>query len=211
MHVLLINGSPREKGCTYTALSEIAHTLEQEGVGAEILHIGSSPIQGCIACGQCWRSESGRCAHGEDIVNVILEKAADADGFVFGSPVYYASANGALICAMDRMFYAGSQAAFAFKPAACVVSARRAGATAALDQLNKYLPISGMPMAPSQYWNMVHGNTPAEVRRDEEGLQIMRVLARNMAWLLRSIEAGKKAGLPLPIPEEPRLSTNFIR
>ena len=209
MHVLLINGSPNEKGCTYTALYEIAQTLEQEGVSTEIFHIGSTPIRGCTACGHCRRSGSGRCAHDQDIVNVILEKAEAADGFVFGSPVYYASANGAMICAMDRMFFAGN--AFAHKPAACVVSARRGGTTAALDQLNKYLPISGMPMAPSVYWNMVHGNTPEEVRQDKEGLQIMRVLARNMAWLLRSIEAGKKAGVALPAPEGTRLRTSFIR
>ena len=209
MHVLLINGSPREKGCTYTALSEIAQTLQKEGAGTEILHIGSAPIRGCTACAQCKRTGSGRCAFGEDIVNVILEKAEAADGFVFGSPVYYASANGAMISVMDRMFYAGK--AFAHKPAACVVSARRGGTTAALDQLNKYLAIAGMPMAPSMYWNMVHGHTPEDVRQDEEGLQIMRVLGRNMAWLLRCIQAGKKAGIALPTLDEPRLRTNFIR
>ena len=208
MNVLLINGSPREKSCTYTALNEIAHTLQKEGIGAEILHIGSAPIRGCSACAQC-KTGSGRCAYGGDIVNVILEKAETADGFVFGSPVYYASANGAMISAMDRAFYAGKT--FSHKPAACVVSTRRAGATAALDQLNKYLPISGMPMVPSLYWNMVHGSTPEDVGKDEEGLQIMRMLARNMAWLLRSIEAGKKAGIAPPALGEPRLRTNFIR
>ena len=208
MQVLLINGSPNEKGCTYTALYEVARTLETEGIGAEIQHIGSAPIRGCQACGLCKRSGNSRCAHDRDVVNEILGKAETADGFVFGSPVYYASANGAMICTMDRMFFAGS--CFTYKPAACVVSARRAGTTAALDQLNKYLPISGMPTVPSQYWNMVHGHTPEDVRRDEEGLQIMRVLARNMAWLLRSIEAGKKAGVPLPKPEDTRQITNFI-
>jgi len=209
MHVLLVNGSPHEKGCTYTALCEIAQTLQKEGISTEILHIGTEPIRGCTACRHCKQSGSGRCAYDQDIVNVILEKAEAADGFVFGSPVYYASANGAMICAMDRMFFAGN--AFAHKPAACVVSARRGGTTAALDQLNKYLPISGMPMAPSVYWNMVHGNTPEEVCQDEEGLQVMRVLAHNMAWLLRCIHAGKQAGVPLPTLDEPRLRTSFIR
>ena len=209
MHVLLINGSPREQGCTYTALHEVAQTLRKEGVGTEILHIGNAPIRGCTACARCKQSGSGRCAYGDDIVNVILEKAEAADGFIFGSPVYYAGANGAMIAAMDRMFYAGK--AFVHKPAACVVSARRAGTTAALDQLNKYLLVAGMPIAPSMYWNMVHGNTPDDVRQDEEGLQTMRVLARNVAWLLRCIEAGKKAGIPPPALNEPRLRTNFIR
>lgn len=209
MHVLLINGSPHEKGCTYTALSEIAQTLRKEGVSSEILHIGSTPIRGCTACGQCRKTSSGRCAFGDDVVNVILEKAEAADGFVFGSPVHYASASGAMTSAMDRAFYAGKS--FAHKPGACVVSARRAGTTAALDQLNKYLPISGMPTVPSLYWNMVHGYTPEDVGKDEEGLQIMRMLARNMAWLLRSIEAGKKAGIAPPVLDEPRLRTNFIR
>ncbi|MCL2545010.1 MAG: flavodoxin family protein [Clostridia bacterium] len=209
MHVLLINGSPRERGCTYTALSEVAQTLQKEGAGTEILHIGAAPIRGCTACAHCKRSGSGRCAYDGDIVNAILEKAETADGFVFGSPVYYAGANGAMICAMDRMFYAGK--AFTHKPAACVVSARRAGTTAALDQLNKYLPIAGMPMAPSMYWNMVHGHTPEDVRQDEEGLQVMRVLGRNMVWLLRCIEAGKKAGIAPPALDEPRVRTNFIR
>ncbi|MCL2811192.1 MAG: flavodoxin family protein [Clostridia bacterium] len=209
MHVLLINGSPREKGCTYTALNEVAQTLQKEDIGTDIIHIGAEPIRGCTACVHCKQSGSGRCVYGNDIVNVILGKAETADGFIFGSPVYYAGANGAMISVMDRMFFAGN--CFAHKPAGCVVSARRAGTTAALDQLNKYLPISGMPMAPSMYWNMVHGHTPEDVRQDEEGLQIMRVLGRNMAWLLRCIQAGKKAGIALPTLDEPRLRTNFIR
>jgi len=209
MHVLLINGSPREKSCTYTALNEVAQALQKEGVGTEILHIGSEPIRGCTACAGCKHSGSGRCAYDGDIVNVILEKAEAADGFIFGSPVYYAGANGAMISVMDRIFFAGN--CFACKPAACVVSARRAGTTAALDQLNKYLPISGMPMVPSVYWNMVHGHTPEDVRQDEEGLQIMRALGLNMAWLLRSIEAGKRAGVAPPVLNETRLRTNFIR
>lgn len=159
MKVLLINGSPHAEGCTYTALCEIAVTLEEQGVGTEIFHIGTKPISGCIACGCCRKSGLCRCVFDGDSVNAALDKAEQADGFVFGSPVHYAGASGAITSFLDRCFYANS-AAFAFKPGACVLSCRRGGATAAFDQLNKYLTISNMPVVSSSYWNIVHGSTP---------------------------------------------------
>lgn len=207
MKVLLLNGSPHAKGCTFTALSEVAKELETQGIQMEILQIGTQPVRGCIGCRRC--RTTGHCIFDDDIVNLVIDKAAEADGFIVGSPVYYASANGALIALLDRIFYAGSKN-FVYKPAAAVVSARRAGTTASFDELNKYFTISQMPVVSSQYWNMVHGNTPDEVRQDLEGMQIMRTLGRNMAWLLRCIEAGKKANVSLP-EAEPRVATNFIR
>lgn len=209
MKVLLVNGSPHARGCTYTALSEVAAELEKEGVETEIFHIGIKPISGCTACGRCRKTAAGRCAIDGDSVNAALEKAERADGFVFGSPVHYAGASGAITSFLDRCFYANS-AAFEYKPGACVVSCRRGGATAAFDQLNKYFTISNMPVVSSSYWNMVHGNTPEEVLRDLEGLQVMRNLGRNMAWLLKSIEAGRNAGVPMPAAEK-KIRTNFIR
>lgn len=208
MKVLMINGSPRDKGCTYTALREVAGELEKAGIEVEILHLGTRPIRGCTACGHCWSSGTGMCFFDDGQVNVALEKAKTADGFVFGSPVHYAGASGAITSFLDRFFYAGE--GFERKPGAAVVSCRRGGSTAAFEQLNKYFTISGMPVVSSQYWNMVHGNTPDEVRQDLEGMQIMRTLGRNMAWLLKCIEAGKKCGVPLP-EQEPRIATNFIR
>lgn len=205
MKVLLFNGSPRKDGCTYTALCEIAGALEKNGVESEIIHIGKNPVSGCLACFAC--RKTGVCAVND--VNVFAEKAKEADGFIFGSPVYYAAANGALVSFMDRLFYSqGKQ--FKGKPAAAIVSCRRGGATAAFDQLNKYFSITQMPIVTSQYWNMVHGNTPDEVKQDLEGLQIMRALGNNMAWLLKSIDAGKKAGVLMP-ENEKRMMTNFIR
>lgn len=207
MKVILVNGSPHSRGCTYTALEEVATALRKEGVETEHFHLGTRPISGCIACGKC--RELGRCII-DDQVNPFTEQAAAADGFVFGSPVHYAAASGAIGSFLDRAFYsAGSK--MAFKPGAVVVSARRAGTTAALDQLTKYLTINQMPVVSSQYWNMVHGCTPQAVEQDLEGLQTMRVLGRNMAWLLHSIEAGRKAGIAQPRQEEPRLWTNFVR
>lgn len=206
MKVLLVNGSPHKEGCTYTALSEIASTLKTEGVDSEIFWIGNKPISGCIACGKC--SELGHCVF-QDRVNEFLELVPEADGFVFGSPVYYASAAGSLTSFMDRAFYAGGSK-FALKPAAAVASCRRGGATATFDQINKYFTIAQMPVVSSQYWNQVHGNTPSEVMRDEEGLQTMRTLARNMAWLLKCIEAGRNSGVKLP-EKEAFIRTNFIR
>ncbi|MFU0827747.1 MAG: FMN-dependent NADPH-azoreductase [Lachnoclostridium sp.] len=206
MKVLLINGSPRAHGCTYTALEEIAKELNKENIETEILHIGNQPIRGCMACGGCFNG-SGKCVY-DDIVNVALDKAATADGFIFGSPVHYAGPSGQITSFLDRFFYAGK--GYQYKPAAVIVSCRRGGSTAAFDQLNKYLTISCMPVVSSQYWNMVHGNTPDEVRQDLEGMQTMRTLGKNMAWLLKCIQAGKEAGISLPVPEK-RISTNFIR
>lgn len=208
MKVLLVNGSAHPKGCTYTAISEVAGALDKQGISTEIFQLGTKPISGCLGCGTC--KKTGRCFM-DDSVNEFSEMAAKADGFIFGSPVYYASASGILISFMDRLFYSSNAIQkFSYKPAACVVSARRAGTTASFDQINKYFAINRMPIVSSQYWNMVHGNTPEEVRQDLEGMQIMRTLGNNMAWLLKSIEAGKAAGLPLPEREEPA-RTNFIR
>lgn len=208
MKVLLINGSPHQKGCTFTALSEVAKEIEKAGIETELFHLGNEPIRGCTGCGHCMKNHSGMCVFNNDSVNVALEKAKSVDGFIFGSPVHYAGASGMLTSFLDRCFYAGN--VFEYKPGACVVSCRRGGATAAFDQLNKYFTIANMPIVSSQYWNMVHGNTPQEVMQDLEGLQIMRTLGKNMAWLLKSIEAGKKCGITLPKKEEPQ-RTNFIR
>ena len=212
MKVMLINGSPHEKGCTYTALKECAKTLHEAGIETEVFWISKRPVQGCVACGGCARL--GRCAF-NDIVNEFIEKAQTADGFIFGSPVYFSGMNGSLMSFMDRAFFAGprhkSGNPFAFKPAAAVVSARRAGTTSALDQMNKYFLHGQLPIISSRYWNMVHGNTPEEVLQDEEGLQVMRQRGRNMAWFLKLKEAGRQAGIPLPEQEEKRIATNFIR
>ncbi len=210
MNVLLLNGSPHPRGCTYTALAEVAAALEGCGVQTEIVQLGAEPIRGCIGCGLCGQNR-GRCVFDGDGVNALLDQLGQADGFIVGSPVYYASANGSLTAFLDRLFYAGGGALLAHKPGAAVVSARRAGTTASLDQLTKYFTISQMPLVSSQYWCMVHGNTPDEVRQDLEGLQILRTLGRNMAWLLRCIEAGRLAGVEPPAPEERRERTNFIR
>lgn len=205
MKVLLINGSPHEKGCTYTALAEVAAALEREGIAAEIMHIGGD-VPGCRACGAC--RELGRCVIG-DAVNEAAEKADAADGFVFGAPVHYASPNGSMLGFLDRLFYSAGRA-LAFKPGAAVASARRAGTTASLDALTKYFTISNMPVVSSRYWSMVHGCTPEQVREDLEGMQVMRQLGRNMAWLLKSIDAGRRAGILMPETETP-VFTSFIR
>lgn len=206
MKVLLVNGSPNKKGCTNRALEEIKGSLEKQGIEGEIYHIGHQPIGGCIGCGVC--GKTGACFM-KDGVNEFVAMAKEADGFIFGSPVHYASASGAITSFMDRAFYSG-KASFVHKPAAAVVSARRGGTTAAFDQLNKYFTITQMPVVSSKYWNMVHGSSPEEVEKDVEGLQIMRTLGNNMAWLLKSIEAGRQAGIKLP-DQEPGLQTNFIR
>ena len=210
MKVLLVNGSPHKNGCTYTALTEVAKTLNEEGINTEIFWIGIKPLAGCIACKKC--AKTGRCAF-DDRVNDFLDIAKDADGFIFGSPVHYAAASGAITSFMDRVFYADLQSgkqSFYLKPAAAVVSARRAGTTATFDQLNKYFTISEMPIISSCYWNMVHGAKPEDVEKDLEGLQTMRILARNMAFFLKCKETGLKTGVPLPVREE-RIFTNFIR
>ena len=210
MKVLLVNGSPHEKGCTYTALMEVAGVLENEGIGAEVFWIGNKPLSGCIDCRACM--ERKKCIF-DDKVNEVLAVAQSVDGFIFGSPVHYAAASGAMTSFMDRLFFAdllSGRQSFALKPAAAVVSARRAGTTATFDQLNKYFTISQMPIISSRYWNMVHGATPEDVQKDLEGLQTMRVLARNMAWFLKCKDAGLKAGVPVPVQEE-NIYTNFIR
>ena len=210
MKVLLINGSPHEKGCTYTALCQVAEPLHQAGVETDFFWLGREPISGCRGCRACFTLH--RCVF-DDAVNAFTELAAQYDGFVFGSPVHYSGISGEMKSFMDRVFYSAAQKEvnpFLFKPAAAIVSARRAGTTAALDQLNKYLLYNQMLVPGSRYWNMVHGNAPEEVLRDEEGLQIMRVLGRNLAWLLQLKAAGAAAGVPLP-EVEPRIFTNFIR
>ena len=188
MKVVLVNGSPNEKGCTYTALKEMADEFGRQGVETEIVHIGKAAIHGCIGCGYC--RKAGRCVF-DDAVNALAEKLVEADGLVFGSPVFYAGISGQLKCFMDRLFYSQG-ARLAGKPAAAVVSARRGGCATTFDDINRFFTINCMPVVSSQYWNQVHGNTPDEVRKDEEGLQTMRTLARNMAWLLKCMEAGRQ-------------------
>lgn len=211
MKVLLVNGSPHKNGCTFTALGEVAKTLEECGISAEIFWIGNSVAGGCIACGNC--AKTGKCAF-NDTVNECRQKAREADGFVFGSPVHYAAASGGITSFMDRLFYSeacgNGGGAFYLKPAAAVLSARRAGTTAAFDQLNKYFTISQMPIVSSRYWNMVHGRTAEQVLHDKEGMQCMRILARNMAYLLRCREAADKAGVQKPQTER-TVYTDFYR
>lgn len=206
MKVMFVNGSPHEKGCTYTALTAVADILQENGIETEMFWLGTKPISGCLGCGAC--VETKRCVI-DDCVNTFREKAKEADGFIFGSPVHYAAASGSITAFMDRLFYNKSDI-FNGKPGAAVVCARRAGTTATLDQLNKYFAIAGMPQVPSQYWNMVHGKQPEDVYKDEEGMQTMRTLANNMVWLLKCIEAGKQAGIHFP-EREAQIRTNFIR
>lgn len=206
MKVLLINGSPHAKGCTYTALCEVAEALNKEGVETQIFQVGTKPISGCLGCGACMKT--GRCVI-SDTVNEFLDLAEQAMVLYLARRCILASASGMLTSFMDRAFY-GRGNLFAYKPAAAIMSCRRGGATAAFEQINKYFTISNMPIVGSQYWNMVHGNTPDEVKQDLEGLQTMRTLGLNMAWLLKSIQAGKEAGLQLPQRED-KVKTNFIR
>lgn len=206
MKVMLLNGSPRGKMCTYTALSVIADRLNEAGAEAEFFHIGAKPVAGCIGCGNC--KKTGKCFL-DDGVNEFVEKMKQCDALIVGSPVYYASASGQVSAFLDRAFSVGG-AAFAGKPGAAVVSCRRGGAATAFDQLNKYFSISNMPIVTSNYWNQVHGNTPEEVLQDEEGIQTMRTLADNMLWLLSCIQAGKEKGIEHPL-YEPKIKTNFIR
>lgn len=212
MNVLLVNGSPHKNGCTNRALEEIARTLADMGIESEIFWIGAKPVGGCVACGGC--TKLGRCVF-DDKVNECRELALKADGFIFGAPVHFAHAGSSLLGFMDRLFYsngrAGAPDAFSFKPAACVVSARRAGTTASFDDINKLFTIRQMPVVSSRYWNNVHGNTAEEVEQDAEGLATMRMLARNMAWMLKCIEAGRAAGIELPAPDAQLEMTNFIR
>lgn len=200
MKALLVNGSPRAKGCTYTALTELAKTLEEEGIETEILHIGNKDIRGCIACRKCHSTGSNRCVF-DDIVNETAPKLAEADAFVIGSPVYFASPAGGAVSFMDRLFFSTLHIDKTMKVGAAVVSCRRGGNTATFDMLNKYFSMNSMPIATSQYWNMVHGGTPEEVLEDKEGMQTMRTLGRNIAFLVKCIRMGK-ANIGIPDKEE---------
>lgn len=205
MKVLLLNGSPREKGSTWTALHEMEKVFDAEGVETELIAVGRMDIRGCVSCGAC--RTTGRCAF-DDIVNEVARKLEAADGLVLGSPVYFASANATLIALLDRLFHS-THADFRMKVGAAVCAARRGGITATFDELNKYFTISGMPVVSGQYWNGIHGQAVGEAEQDAEGLQMMRTLAHNMVFLMRSIALGREAyGLP---PEEPYIATNFIR
>ncbi len=206
MKVILVNGSPHEKSTTFAALSEVAGALNENGIETEIFWLGTKAISGCLGCAGC--KDTKRCVI-DDIVNKFLDKAKTADGFIFGTPVHYAAASGSLTSFMDRVFYLKGNL-FSGKPAATVVCCRRGGASAAFDQINKYYPISGMPVVPSQYWNSVHGVGAEQAHQDEEGMQTMRTLGNNMAWLLKCIDFGKQNGVNYPERENP-LRTNFIR
>ena len=205
MKVLLVNGSSHEQGCTYTALNEVAKSLNEHGIETEIFQLGKTSIQGCKGCWTCKKTK--KCIF-DDGVNEFVEKAAECDGFVFGSPVYYASAAGALVSFMDRVFYSGGRN-LAYKPAAAVVSCRRAGASTTFDVINKYFTINNMLIVGSNYWNEIHGNTAEEALQDEEGLQTMRVLGNNMAWVLECLKLGKEA--QITPKRERKVMTNFIR
>ncbi len=206
MKVLLVNGSAKAKGNTNAALEEVARQLEQEGIGAEIFQLGGGPIRDCVGCNQC--TETG-CVFTDDAVNEFLAKAREADGFVFGTPVYYAHPSGRILSFLDRVFYSGSRV-FVYKPAASVVVARRGGCSASFDVLNKYFGISQMPVAGSTYWNMVHGRVPGEAALDAEGMETMRNLSRNLAWMMKCFALGAEHGIPLPATERENI-TNFIR
>ena len=206
MKALLINGSPRPNGCTFTALTELANTLEAEGIEAEIVHVGNKDIRRCIACRRCHSTGSNKCVF-NDIVNEVAPKLAEADAFVIGAPVYFGSPAGGAISFMDRLFFSTLNIDKTMKVGASVVTCRRGGNTASYDVLNKYFTMCGMPVASSQYWNMVYGGSAEEVKKDAEGLQTMRTLGRNMAFLMKSIQIGKQQiGLP---EKEPAIFTNF--
>jgi len=206
MNVLLVNGSPHADGCTFSALSEMARALKKQNIDSEIFHIGSKPIQGCTACFRC--GELGTCVFQDDVYSRLVEKIKNCDAFVVGAPVYYAGPPGTLCALLDRVFFSAGQY-LKFKPAAGIVNCRRGGASAAFDRLNKYFTINLMPVATSQYWNSTHGHTPEDQKHDEEGLQTMRTLAYNLAWLMKNAAAGHLAGVDLP-EQEDRLCTNFI-
>lgn len=204
MKILLINGSPKKNGNTFLALTEVAKTLENEGLETQIIHIGKKAVQGCIACNKC--HNLGRCTFNDELYNTMRDSLKDSDGLILGSPVYYAGPNGSLCAILDRLFYSCSDL-LEYKPGAAVAVARRGGTSATLDRLNKYFTITNMPVVPSQYWNMVHGLFPGEAAQDGEGLQTMRTLGKNMAWMLKNTKAGAQ---PTPEAEE-RIITNFIR
>jgi len=205
MKVLMLNGSPHANGSTYTALDEMRRVFEKEGIEAEIVHVGNKPVRGCVACGYCYKN--GKCVF-DDVVNELAPKFEECDGFVVGSPVYYASANATVEAILQRLFYS-SHFDKTMKVGAAVASARRGGLTATYDEMNKFFAISGMPIATGQYWNGIHGNSAEQAAQDGEGLQMMRTLAKNMAFLMKSISLGKeKYGLP---EKEKKINTNFIR
>jgi len=203
MKILMVNSSPHEKGCTHRALLEMKKVFDSEGIDSEIMWLGNGETRGCVACGKCFNT--GRCVF-NDKVNEFLDKAVVADGFVFGSPVHYANISGSMSCFMDRAFY-GKGRIFAHKPACGIISARRSGTTASLEAFNKYFAISQMPIATSTYWNAVHGRVPEDVEQDKEGLQTVRILAKNLAWLVKCIKTAKLVPPETEIPEK----THFIR
>lgn len=207
MKVLLVNGSPR-RGGTYCALKKVSESLKEEGIDSEIFDLGNKPVNDCIGCGHCMRNKTNKCVFDGDIVNELIEKAKEFDGYIFGTPVYYAHPTGRILSVLDRVFYAGKKI-FMFKPAAAIACARRAGTSASLDVMNKYFTISQMPVVSSTYWNTIHGNNEEETAIDEEGMQTMYNLGKNMAWMLKCIEAGKNAGINYP--ENSKKYTNFIR
>lgn len=211
MKVLMLNGSSNAKGCTYTALSEIGKVLNDENIDFEIFQMGAKPVRDCIGCNKC-NGES--CIFTDDNVNEFVQKAYEADGFIFGTPVYFAHPSGRILSFLDRAFYSNGKdelyEAFAYKPAAGVASARRGGTTAAIDALNKHFGIAQMPTVGSTYWNMVHGQKPQEVVKDLEGMQTMRNIGRNMAWMIKCFASGKENGIALPATETV-YATNFIR
>ena len=207
MKVLFVNGSSHKNGTTMAAINEMEKVFHEEGIETEVVQVGAKPLADCLQCGYC--SGNGKCVIDDDGVNEFVAKAQGSDGFVFASPVYYAHPSGRLFDFLDRAFYSGGNA-FKFKPGASVAVARRAGTTATLDAINKYFSISQMPIAGSTYWNMVHGAVAEDALKDEEGMQTMRNLARNMIWMMRCIEAGKAAGIPYPATES-GARTNFIR
>lgn len=207
MKVMLLNGSPHAEGCSYTALEEAARVFEEEGISCERVWVGRGPVAGCTGCGGC--RSLGRCVF-DDQVNAAVEKFKECGGMLVASPVHYASASGAVTSFLDRFFYSCPKEDLWMKPGASIVSCRRGGASAAFDQLNKYFTISEMPLASSCYWNQVHGNSPEELRQDLEGLRTVRVLARNMAYLMKALELARAQGLTPPA-KEPRAVTNFIR
>ncbi|MDR2885698.1 MAG: flavodoxin family protein [Rikenellaceae bacterium] len=205
MKVLLINGSPRKKGNTFLALSQAAKALEAEGIKTGIVSIGAKAVQGCIACNKC--AESGRCVFKDELYNEVREKLSDADGLIIGSPTYYAGPNGSLCALLDRVFYSCGPL-LRHKPGAAVAVCRRGGASTTFERLNKYFSITHMPIVPSQYWNIAYGHAPGEVSQDAEGLQTMRTLGRNMAWMIKNLKNGEQAP---PVAEGERMRTNFIR
>lgn len=207
MKVVLFNGSPRQEGNTFTALSEVARTLEAEGIDTEIMQLGNKPVRGCISCGGCRRSNDGRCAFDDDVCNRLCQAAQGADAFVFGSPVYYGQPNGAMLAIMQRALFAGGKY-FEYKPFATVAVCRRGGATAAFQSMNMACQMMNMPQVTSQYWNIAYGAAPGEAALDEEGMQTMRIMGRNMAWMLKGLRGS---GSPVHPESEPRQRTNFIR